>query len=111
MSSFFDASTRKAVELAPGVAGKTFWGEQMLCAVVELAANAVVPMHSHPHEQAGMVIEGEIVFTIGSETKTLRAGDCYLIPGDVEHGVTVGDMPAKALDIFSPVREAYQFPG
>lgn len=106
---FPDLEERAAKELAPGVLARTFWGDQMLMAMVDLAPGAVVPAHHHPHEQSGVVIEGEVEFTIGDETRVLRTGGVYLIPGDTPHGVTTGPAGAKVMDIFSPVREEYKF--
>jgi quercetin dioxygenase-like cupin family protein len=80
----------------------------MMLSVVELAAHSVVEEHSHPHEQVGMLLEGEAVFWIGGEEKTLRAGDVYQIPGGVPHRVVTLDRPARAFDIFCPPREEYR---
>jgi len=91
------------------ITARTFWGDQMLLSLVDLPAKSVVPLHSHPHEQAGMVVAGELTFTIGGETRMLRPGEMYIIPGGVEHMVVAGDAPAQALDIFSPVREDYKY--
>jgi hypothetical protein len=33
----------------------------------------------------------------------------FIIPGGVVHSVRVGATPARALDIFSPVREEYKY--
>ena len=82
---------------------------KMLLSIVDLAANVVVPAHSHPHEQAGTVISGEFEMTINGETRKLKPGDTYIIPGGVEHGARTGDTPARALDAFSPVRTDYQY--
>jgi quercetin dioxygenase-like cupin family protein len=106
---FCDLENREAKETVPGVFIRTFWGNKMLLSIVHLAANAVVPAHSHPHEQAGTVISGELVMTISGETRRLKPGDTYIIPGGVEHGATTGDSPVRALDMFSPVREDYQY--
>jgi quercetin dioxygenase-like cupin family protein len=106
---FCDLENREAKEAAPGVFIRTFWGNKMLLSIVDLAANAVVPAHSHTHEQAGTVISGELVMTISGETRRLNPGDTYIIPGGVEHGATTGDTPVRALDMFSPVREDYQY--
>ena len=95
-------------ELAPGVFLKTMWGEKIMLSHVELEAESEVPLHSHPHEQAGMVIEGEFEFTIGNEKQIVKEGEFYIIPGGVEHRVVTGDKPAKALDVFSPPREEYK---
>ena len=109
MHYFCDLENREAKETVPGVFIRTFWGNEMLLSIVDLAANAVVPAHSHLHEQAGVVISGELEMTISGETRLLKPGDTYIIPGGVEHGAMTGDTPARALDIFSPVREDYQY--
>jgi quercetin dioxygenase-like cupin family protein len=110
MPYFFDPETRTGKELVPGVVVRTFWGEQMLASLVDLAAGAIVPSHSHPHEQFGMLIRGEMQMTIAGETRTVQAGDLYFVPGGVEHGVHVGATDAQAIEAFSPVREEYKFP-
>jgi quercetin dioxygenase-like cupin family protein len=106
---FHDVETRLAKTLFADITARTFWGDQMLLSVVELPPHSVVPPHSHPHEQAGIVLEGELTFTVGGETKTLKPGDLYIIPGGVEHTVVAGSMPGRALDVFSPVREDYKY--
>ena len=110
MPYFFDPETRTPKELVPGVVVRTFWGEQMLASLVDLAAGAIVPSHSHPHEQFGMLLRGEMQMTIAGETRTVQAGDLYFVPGGVEHGVHVGAAGAQAIEAFSPVREEYKFP-
>ena len=108
MPYFLDPSQVKRQELAPGVMLRTMWGEKIMMSVVEVAPNAVVPNHSHPHEQAGMVLQGEFDFTIGGETRHLKQGDAYVIPGGVEHSLIGSDGWSLALDIFSPPREEYK---
>ncbi len=80
----------------------------MMMSFVDLAPHAVVPPHSHPHEQMGLLLEGEFEFTIGDETKTLTAGDVWFVPSNVVHSVQATQKGAKALDIFHPVREEYK---
>ena len=46
---------------------------------------------------------------IESEVKLLKPGDMYIIPGGVEHYAKTVSDSAKVLDIFSPVREDYQY--
>lgn len=107
MTYIHDASEVSRRELAPGIVLRTMWGEKIMMSMVEIAPNAVLPPHSHPHEQAGMVLQGEFEFTIGGETTRVKQGDCYIIPGGVEHGLTGSDGFSLALDIFSPPREDY----
>ena len=75
---------------------------------LELDEGSVVPLHQHPHEQAGMLLEGEMELTIGDETRELRPGDAYVIPGGVMHSATAVGGPVIVLDIFSPPREEYK---
>ena len=109
MSYFKQAQTRESKKLVPGARTRTFWGENILLSLVEIDANSQVPNHTHPHEQAGMVIEGEMEMGIGGEMRVLRPGDMYVIPGNIEHYARCGDTPAKVLDIFSPVREEFKY--
>ena len=106
---YHDPETRQKKQLLAGVQARTFWGERMLLALVDLDANAIIPPHSHPHEQAGIVLRGELEFNIAGEIRVLHAGDVYVIPSGVEHSVHVGAQPAQVLDIFSPVREEYKY--
>ncbi len=106
---FYSPEERERKALFGDITGRTFWGEKMLISLVDFPANSVIPMHSHPHEQVGMMIKGEATFTIGGETRLLKEGDIWVIPGDVEHMVVAGDQPAVALDVFSPVRERYKY--
>ena len=106
---FYNPEERASKELFPGITARTFWGDKMLAAVVDLEANAVLPRHSHPHEQAGVVLQGSLELTIAGETRLLQPGEVYVIPGNVEHSGRTGDRPAKVMDIFSPVREEYKY--
>jgi quercetin dioxygenase-like cupin family protein len=92
----------------PGVEISTWWGERLMVSLVEMAAHAVVEEHHHPHEQLGMVLEGQAVFIIGGTERTLKAGDRYRIPGGVPHKVIALDRPVKAIDVFNPPREEYK---
>src|SRR3954453_11470091 len=86
----------------PGVHIHTAAAEKMMISVVDLEPGSVVEEHSHPHEQVGMLLEGEALFIIGGEEKTLRAGDCYRIPGNVRQKVIAGAARGRAIDIFCP---------
>ena len=109
MSYFKQLEGRDSLELAPGARTQTFWGDNITLSFVTIDANSLVPRHTHPHEQAGLVIEGEMEMGIADEVKVLRPGDMYIIPGGVEHYAQCGDIPARVLDIFSPVREEFKY--
>ena len=109
MAFFHNPEDRPPKELAPGINARTFWGEKMLAAVVDLDPHVHLPLHSHPHEQVGIVLEGEIEMTVAGERKLLRPGEVYVIPGGVEHEARTFEQPVKVMDVFSPVREEYQY--
>jgi len=106
---FYDSNDRQPKEIVPGINARTFWGDKMTLALVTLEPHAVLPPHTHPHEQAGYVLEGEIEFTISGQTKMCRAGDVYIISGNAEHSVLVGDLPTRLFESFVPVREDFKY--
>ena len=106
---FHNPQERTPKELLPGIEARTFWGEKMLAAVVELEPHVHLPLHSHPHEQVGIVLAGEIEMTVAGERRLLRPGEVYVIPGGVEHEARTFEQPVKVMDVFSPVREEYKY--
>jgi len=105
---YYDPAEREAKQLAPGILARTFWGEHMLAAVVDLDAHTELPKHSHYHEQLGIVIRGEIEFNIDGQVQRLGPGRVYVIPGGVEHSARTFAEPVQVMDVFSPVREEYK---
>lgn len=93
--------------LFPGVDIYTTAGREIMLSLVEFEPGAVVEEHSHPHEQAGMVLEGKAHFFVGDENRVLGPGDMYRIPGGASHRVVALGERLKALDIFHPVRTDY----
>ena len=71
---------------------------------MELAPRSEVQPHSHPHEQMGLLLEGELTFTIGGQTQTLQAGRrCGGFPAASFTAASRATSPAKAIDVFHPV--------
>lgn len=110
MSAYFlDVAARSTKELVPGGRTQTFWADKMLVSRVDFDPHAIVPEHAHPHEQFGVVLTGELHLTVAGELRVLRAGDMYLIPGDVLHSAVAGPEGFTAAEVFSPVRETLQY--
>jgi quercetin dioxygenase-like cupin family protein len=80
-------------------------GERITLAIVELAPNAVVPEHRHAAEQLGMVIQGQMHFTVDGETRDLGPGGTWRILGNRPHDVVAGPEGAVVIDVFTPVRD------
>ncbi len=83
-------------------------GEKMMMALNATLPGHTVPLHSHPHEQVGMVYAGKARLRIGDEERIAKKGDFYCIPANVLHGDTcIGNEAFVMLDIFCPVREDF----
>jgi quercetin dioxygenase-like cupin family protein len=86
----------------------TVSGDHVQVAFVDIPADGVVEWHSHVNEQLGMLIAGRVLFEIGDEKKELSPGDFWRISGGVRHRVTPIGGPAKAIDVFYPIRDEYR---
>lgn len=83
-------------------------GEKMMMVFNATLPSHIVPVHSHPHEQIGMVYAGKARLRIGDEERIVQKGDFYRVPVNVPHSdACVGDEPFVMLDIFYPVREDF----
>ncbi|MCO6049518.1 cupin domain-containing protein [Mesorhizobium sp. RP14(2022)] len=59
--------------------------------------------HSHPHVQSSFVAEGAFDVTIDGQTERLNAGDCFIVPSGLEHGVKAMEK-GRLIDSFTPAR-------
>ncbi len=81
-------------------------GGALMQVEVHFDAGAVGPLHSHPHEQLTHVLSGAFEFTIGEDTRVVRAGDTlYKRPG-VVHGCRCLEA-GVLLDTFTPQRQDF----
>jgi len=62
--------------------------------------------HSHPHEQMVYIVSGRIRFEHPGGTMDAGPGDCFLVPGGIEHQASALE-DSEVLDIFTPMREDY----
>ena len=105
---FVNTDELPRLELFPKALSAIVHGDQLMLSFLELAPGCEIPEHSHPHEQAGLVLSGTLRFRIGDEERVAGPGDAFIIPGNVVHwGIGEGAEVAKVLDIFSPPREDY----
>lgn len=104
---FIDLERIPVIEPVPGCRLRTPFGRNLMLSYLQMDAGAEVPLHSHPHEQGGVLLSGTLELTIGDETRRVTAGSLFLIPPNVPHRAIAVDGPATVLDVFSPVREDY----
>ena len=108
MSAFDHLDAMGVIPIWDGVIARAVVGRGCALSVVELEPNSVVPEHSHPNEQLGLVVSGSVSFRIGEEERQLAQGGMWNIPPNVPHEVHIGPEGAVIIDVFSPPREDWQ---
>jgi quercetin dioxygenase-like cupin family protein len=103
---FTSPAKLRTKEIAKGVLIRPLAGEHVMLSYAELGPGTEVATHSHPHEQGGIVLEGEVEFWAGDERHVIRRGDMFMIPGGVPHG-SRATRRAVLLEAFYPLREEY----
>ncbi len=93
--------------LTDGVSGRPLFGEGAMLNLIDFEPGATVPLHSHPHEQLGIVLRGMQALVVDGVARELGPLEGYVLPGGVEHSAYCGPEGALVLDVFSPVREDY----
>jgi quercetin dioxygenase-like cupin family protein len=92
----------------PGIVMQSVVGGKLMANWVTIEPNRDVPRHQHPHEQLGIMLEGELELTLGDETRLLRPGDAYTIPPNLPHGARTKESGCVVLDISTPPRDDYR---
>lgn len=94
-------------QAAEGVVRKILaYCDSMMCVENHFEKGAVGNMHSHPHTQITYVASGAFEFTIGDETKTVKAGDTLLKQDGIVHGCVCLEK-GILVDFFTPMREDF----
>jgi len=105
--SFINFGELKEAKIWEGIKARFFHSDNLTFGKVKIENGAILPEHSHPHEQFTKILEGRLEFKIGDETKVMEPGMLAHIPPGVPHS-------AKALtecyvfDCFHPVREDFK---
>ena len=95
------------VQALPGIIRRTLvHGPRMMICEFTLQAGSDLPMHAHPHEQAGYVVSGRIRLTLAGQIHELGPGDTYYAAPNVPHGAHILET-AVVVDTFCPPREDY----
>ena len=94
----------------PGFHGKFIHSGRMTFALWRIKAGAILPLHSHVHEQVVHVYSGELEIVIEGVAHRLTPGTVLVIPPDARHeGRALA--PSSVMDVFAPVREDYRSGG
>ncbi len=94
-------------KLVEGVSGKYVHTTSFTVGYVSIDKGAIMPLHSHVHEQTSQVISGELEMTIDGKTEILKPGSIIIIPSNALHSArAITD--CTVIDTFCPVREDYK---
>jgi quercetin dioxygenase-like cupin family protein len=77
-------------------------GREAVLARGEFQPGATVPKHTHPGEEVGFVVQGELQVEIeGKPAMTVKAGDSFFIPAGTVHGAkNVGKTAAAVVSTY-----------
>ncbi len=73
---------------------------------VAFEKGAVGTQHQHPHIQCSLVASGSFEATVGGVTRVLKAGDSFIVPTNVVHGVVALEA-GELVDSFTPMRDDF----
>jgi quercetin dioxygenase-like cupin family protein len=111
-------AAQKPLEPYPGikslpVARKEFGAVSLSISDTTVRPGARIPLHIHPgHEEAIVILEGELEATLGDEVRVLGPGNTVLAPPDVKHKLeNKGKVPARFLAIFPVIEPKRSFLG
>ncbi|MCU0489963.1 MAG: cupin domain-containing protein [Chloroflexaceae bacterium] len=82
------------------------YGGTLMAVEFRFPAGVHAPMHSHPHEQIGYVVQGELDLLMDDVMIKLGPGSSYYVPPNVRHGV-ITRTACVLLDCFTPLREDF----
>lgn len=92
--------------------GDVVWdltGESLQVIRSEMAPGTDFPIHQHHQEQIIIVLEGELEFTVGSQTQIVGSGQVIHVPPQTPHGGRVHSQErVLTIEAFHPVRDDFR---
>lgn len=109
MDPFFLGAETPWTDLGDGIRRRIVGHTPGLMSVlVQFDRGAVGTAHAHDaHDQIAYVVCGSFEAEIGGLKRVLRAGDAFVAPRNVMHGVVALEQGSTLLDQFTPRREDY----
>lgn len=101
------SSGEKKIDFNSGSAYWSIEGNSVQFTWFDVPANTSFSTHKHESEQITYVLEGELFFKSENSIYKLSAGDCILIPGNIDHEAWTEALPAKAIDAWSPANKHF----
>jgi quercetin dioxygenase-like cupin family protein len=105
---FYSLQELAPQDLYPGYRARIYHGDEITFAVVEIDRNAPLPAHQHHNEQVGLLVQGELTFTIDGAKRTVHAGEGWVIPSQALHDAVAGPDGAIVIETWSPPRNDFR---
>jgi quercetin dioxygenase-like cupin family protein len=93
-------------EIAPGVerweiVSGELGAESLTVADLTITPGSRAPTHTHPTEEAMIIVDGELEAVIGDDVVTVKEGETVLAAAGVKHGfVNRSGSPARVMGVF-----------
>jgi len=94
------------LEIAKGIKANVVTTETLSVLHVRIEEGAILPEHSHYHEQVVNIIEGELELTVAGKAYHLKPGSVMVLQPNVIHSGRALKA-CKLVDIFHPVRKDF----
>jgi quercetin dioxygenase-like cupin family protein len=82
------------------------YDKDLMLVYVEFKKGSIGYLHKHYHTQVSYITGGSFEVNINGEKKVQKAGDCYFLPPNIEHGVVALE-DSSLIDVFTPMREDF----
>jgi unsaturated pyranuronate lyase len=102
--ALYNWQTIEEEQLNPRLSRRVIHTPRITIARLLIQKDAVVPEHSHEHEQVTMVERGALKFILDGREHTVGAGQALTIPPLSRHSVEALE-DSVVIDVFSPCRE------
>lgn len=103
----YDLNTQPTRELIPGFHGQFVHTDNVTVAFWTVEAGAILPEHSHIHEQITSVLVGEFELTVDGETYRLLPDSVAVVPANAVHSGRALTA-CRLIDVFHPARPEYR---
>ena len=78
-------------------------GEHLQLIWAKYEPGASYTLHTHPHEQFSVLLQGRLRLTVGDDVRDIGPGDMWYAPANVVHGGEIlGEEAVVFVDVYGP---------
>ena len=108
----FGSDSVKWESAGNGTERKVFFNDRLTMVLLRIDRPIIpgeqIACHYHIHDQITYVLEGKIKVKVGSTTREIGPGGCYVVPSNVHHGIITLTSKVCIMDVFTPTREDFR---